>query len=161
MAVELKEGMAAPDFQLATSTGGELSLRELRGRPVVLYFYPKDDTPGCTREACAFRDGEAELRRLGAAVLGVSRDTLPSHQRFIDKYQLNFPLLSDPDGLAVGAYGAWKPGSEGVAKGGVNRATFLVDAEGTIRRIWRSVKVDGHDQEVLAALEEMIAGTPR
>jgi thioredoxin-dependent peroxiredoxin len=153
MALELKEGMTAPEFRLPASTGGELSLGELRGSPVVLYFYPKDDTPGCTREACSFRDLSSELEALGAKVLGVSKDNLQSHQRFVDKYQLNFPLLSDASGAAISAYGAWKSGAEAKS---INRSTFLIDAEGKIRRIWRAVKVDGHQDEVLAELRRLV-----
>jgi thioredoxin-dependent peroxiredoxin len=153
MALELKDGMTAPEFRLPASTGGELSLGELRGSPVVLYFYPKDDTPGCTREACSFRDLSSELEALGARVLGVSKDSLESHHRFVDKYQLNFPLLSDSSGAAIGAYGAWKSGAEGKS---INRSTFLIDAEGKIRRIWRTVKVDGHQDEVLEELRRLV-----
>ena len=158
MSLDLKEGMTAPEFRLPASTGGELSLGELRGSPVVLYFYPKDDTPGCTREACAFRDLSGELEALGAKVLGVSPDGLPSHQRFIDKYELNFPLLADSSGAAISAYGAWKSGSEGKS---INRSTFLIDAEGKIRHIWRSVKVDGHQDDVLAELKRLVGGSSR
>jgi len=144
--------MTAPEVRLASSDGIELSLGDLRGRPVVLYFYPKDSTPGCTREACAFRDARAELAELGAVVLGVSMDSLKSHQKFRETHQLNFPLLSDPEGRAITAFGAWKTGQEGKS---VNRSTFLIDGEGVIRRIWRSVRVEGHDAEVLEALRSL------
>jgi peroxiredoxin Q/BCP len=152
----LKEGMHAPDFTAAMTDGTELSLRSLRGKTVVLYFYPKDDTPGCTKEACSFRDARTELAQLGVAVLGVSRDSVKSHQRFTEKHALNFPLLADPEGHIVAAYQSWKepPAGGGPAKG-INRSTFLIDGEGVIRRIWRSVKVDGHLEEVLSAVRAL------
>jgi thioredoxin-dependent peroxiredoxin len=153
---ELTAGMPAPDFSAATSEGTELTLRSFRGKLVVLYFYPKDDTPGCTREACSFRDAQAELRERGVIVLGVSRDSQQSHQSFEQKHSLNFPLLSDPQGLIVAAYQAWKQPPAGVTPPqGINRSTFLIDPQGVIRRIWRGVKVEGHIDEVLAAVKEL------
>ncbi len=153
-AKELKEGMKAPAFT-AEATGGEtISLGDFKGKTVVLYFYPKDSTPGCTREACAFRDAQAQMKKLGAVVLGVSRDSLKSHESFAAKQELNFPLLSDPDRKIVEAYGVWKEKSMyGKTSMGVERSTFLIDGEGKIRKIWRKIKVDGHDEEVLAAIE--------
>jgi peroxiredoxin Q/BCP len=152
----LKEGMQAPDFTAATSDGTELSLRSFRGKIVVLYFYPKDDTPGCTKEACSFRDAAAELAQLGAAVLGVSRDTVKSHQRFKEKYSLNFPLVADPEGHIVAAYGAWKEApTAGAPAKGINRSTFIIDEQGVVWHIWRGVKVDGHLDDVLSAVREL------
>ena len=150
---ELNEGMKAPGFCAPSSEGGEVSLDALRGKVVVLYFYPKDDTPGCTKEACAFRDAWSEMQRLGAVVLGVSKDALASHDKFKRKYGLNFPLLSDPEGRIIQAYGAWKDKSIfGHTALGLERSTFVIDAEGTIRKAWRGVNVDGHADEVLAVV---------
>jgi peroxiredoxin Q/BCP len=149
----IAEGKKAPDFTLASSAGGNVTLKDLRGKPVVLYFYPKDDTPGCTREACAFRDAQAALKKRGAVVLGVSGDSLESHDQFKAKYKLNFPLLSDPDKAVAKKYGAW---GEKVLYGrksvGMIRSTFVIDAEGVVRKVFPRVKVDGHADQVLAAL---------
>jgi peroxiredoxin Q/BCP len=149
----IAEGRKAPDFKLASSEGGELSLKDLRGKTVVLYFYPKDDTPGCTREACAFRDSQAALKKKGVLVLGVSGDSLASHDKFKAKYKLNFPLLSDPDKAAAKKYGAW---GEKVLYGkktiGMIRSTFVIDGEGVVRKVFPRVKVDGHAEQVLAAV---------
>ena len=159
---ELKQGMQAPDFSAATSEGTELALRSFRGKRVVLYFYPKDDTPGCTRQACSFRDAQADLREQGVVVLGVSRDSQRSHQSFEQKLSLNFPLLSDPQGLIVADYQSWKqPPAAGTPPQGINRSTFLIDEQGVIRRIWRGVKVEGHIDEVLAAVKELCQATVR
>lgn len=150
---ELQEGMKAPDFKALSDEGKEISLSDLRGKKVVLYFYPKDSTPGCTREACAFRDAKSKISRQGAVVLGVSKDSLKSHENFRAKNNLNFPLLSDPDRKIIEAYGVWKEKKMyGKTSMGVQRSTFLIDEEGKIQRIWRNVKVDGHDEEVLGAL---------
>ena len=123
---------------------------------MVLYFYPKDDTPGCTREACAFRDQKAALKKRGAVVLGVSGDSVASHEKFRAKYKLNFPLLADPDKAVAKKYGAW---GEKVLYGrktvGMIRSTFVIDAEGVVRKVFPRVKVDGHDEQVLAALDEL------
>jgi peroxiredoxin Q/BCP len=152
----VSEGSPAPDFTLASSEGGEVSLSSFKGRPVVLYFYPKDGTPGCTREACDFRDASTAFKRHGAVVLGVSKDSLKSHLKFKDKVGLNFPLLADPDQEVLRAYGVLK---EKVMYGkkvmGVERSTFLIDAGGTVRRAWRGVKVEGHVGEVLEALRAL------
>jgi len=152
----IAEGRKAPEFTLPSSEGGEVSLKDLRGKTVVLYFYPKDDTPGCTREACAFRDSQAALKRKGAVVLGVSGDSLVSHEKFQAKYHLNFPLLSDPDKSVAKKFGAW---GEKVLYGkktvGMIRSTFVIDKEGVVRRVFPRVKVDGHDQQVLEAVSSL------
>jgi len=149
----VKEGKTAPEFTLASSEGGDVSLKGLRGRTVVLYFYPKDDTPGCTREACAFRDRQAKIKKAGAVVLGVSGDSLESHGEFKAKYKLNFPLLSDPDKAVAKKYGAW---GEKVLYGkktiGMIRSTFVIDGEGVVRKVFPRVKVDGHAEKVLEAV---------
>jgi peroxiredoxin Q/BCP len=121
--------------------------------PVVLYFYPKDDTPGCTRESCGFRDAQAPLKKAGAVVVGISPDSAASHQRFREKYGLNFALLADPERRAIGAYGVWKEKHRyGKSYMGVERSTFLIDEQGRLVREWRKVKVEGHVEEVLASL---------
>ena len=149
----VKEGKTAPEFTLASSEGGEVSLEGLRGKAVVLYFYPKDDTPGCTREACAFRDRQAKIKKAGAVVLGVSGDSLESHGKFKAKYKLNFPLLSDPDKAVAKKYGAF---GEKVLYGkkvvGMIRSTFVIDGEGVVRKVFPRVRVDGHAEKVLEAL---------
>jgi peroxiredoxin Q/BCP len=146
-------GDPAPPFDLESSTGGRISLASLKGKPVVLYFYPKDDTPGCTKEACAFRDMEAAYKATGAVVLGVSPDGLPSHRKFAEKYGLTFPLLSDPDHAVAEAYGVWgEKKNYGRTYMGITRATFVIDGDGDIHEVWPKVKVDGHADEVLASL---------
>ena len=151
---ELSEGDAAPDFQLPASTGKDVKLSSLRGKQVVLYFYPEDDTSGCTREACAFRDNLPKFDGLDAVILGVSKDSLESHARFISKYHLNFTLLSD-EGLKVhNLYDTWKQKNNyGRTYMGTERSTFVIGGDGKIKKIFRRVKVDGHDSEVLAALK--------
>lgn len=145
-------GDKAPDFSLPASTGETVSLAGLEGKKVVLYFYPKDDTPGCTKEACGFRDADQELRAAGVEVLGVSADSLSSHQKFSDKFGLSFPLLADVDKIVANAYGAW---GEKVVMGrkviGMRRMTFLIDEEGVVQKIWAKVKPEGHAAEVLEA----------
>lgn len=152
----LAEGKKAPDFNLESSTGGRVRLKDLRGKNVVVYFYPKDDTPGCTREACAFRDTQAALKKQGAVVLGVSGDSIASHDKFKTKYKLNFPLLSDPDKAVAKKFGAW---GEKVLYGkktiGMIRSTFVIDGEGVVRKVFPRVRVDGHAEQVLAALAEL------
>ena len=151
--MSLTMGAKAPDFSLRTGTGETVRLSDFRGRRVVLYFYPKDDTSGCTAEACAFRDGIGKLKARGAVVLGVSVDSVESHQRFKQKYALNFPLLSDADKQAVQAYGVWKQKSMyGRTYMGIERTTFLIDEQGRLAKIFPKVKVDQHYAEVLAAL---------
>ena len=150
------EGDPAPSFDLEASTGGRISLESLKGKPVVLYFYPKDDTPGCTAEACAFRDMADQYEFTGAVVLGVSPDDVPSHKKFAEKYGLKFPLLADPDHAVCEAYGVWgEKKNYGKTYMGVTRATFVIDSDGDINRVWPKVKVDGHADEVLAALRPL------
>lgn len=146
-------GERAPEFSLPADDGREVSLKEFRGKNVVLYFYPKDDTTGCTKEACSFRDNLGRVTSKGAVVLGVSRDDTASHVKFKDKYHLNFPLLSDEEGRVTEAYGVWKKKNlYGREYFGIERTTFLIDETGTIARIWSKVKVEGHTDEVLGAL---------
>lgn len=150
---ELHEGDLAPDFSLPRSGGGTVSLQSLRGSEVVLYFYPKDDTSGCTKEACAFRDQHPVIEEANAIVLGISPDDVRSHDRFSSKYNLPFPLLADTDHRVAEAYGVWVQKSMyGRQYMGIERSTFLIDADGTIKKIWREVKPDAHVQDVLAAL---------
>jgi len=151
--VQLKEGDTAPDFSVATDDGRTVSLKDFRGRKVVLYFYPKDDTPGCTVEACSFRDGISEIRAKGAEVLGVSVDGLDSHRKFKTKYSLNFPLLADTEKKLVNAYGVWKEKNMyGRTYMGTARMTFLIDESGKIQKIFPKVDVKAHSNEVLQAL---------
>lgn len=149
----LTEGTTAPDFTLDTDGGGEVTLSDYRGRNVVLYFYPKDDTPGCTAEACSFRDDYSELLAAGAVVLGVSPDTVNSHGKFKLKFELPFALLSDPDHRVAELYGAWglkkMYGREFM---GIIRSTFIIDEEGVILKVFPKVRPKNHSQEVLAAL---------
>lgn len=153
----LTVGTPAPPFTLPNGRGGEISLSDFSGRPVILYFYPKDATPGCTKEACAFRDASKALRELEAVVLGVSRGTLKSHLRFLEKYCLEFPLLADPELKAINAYGVFREKTMyGKKVMGVERSTLLIGPDGVIRKIWRGVKVDGHDAEVLEALKGLM-----
>jgi thioredoxin-dependent peroxiredoxin len=152
----VEEGQPAPAFTLEADDGRKVKLQELRGSPVVLYFYPRDDTPGCTREACAFRDRSDELRKLGARVLGVSTDDVSSHGKFRDKYQLNFPLLADTNHQVAEKYGAWREKNMyGKKSWGVQRSTFLIGPDGAVCKVWKKVSVDGHDEQVLAALKEL------
>lgn len=152
----VKEGQKAPDFALPSSAGGEVALKGLRGQVVVLYFYPKDDTPGCTREACAFRDAQAKIKKTGAVVLGVSPDSVASHEKFKAKYKLNFPLLADADKSVAKKYGAF---GEKVMYGrkvtGMIRSTFVIDGDGVVRKVFPRVRVDGHAEQVLEALAQL------
>jgi peroxiredoxin Q/BCP len=152
----VEEGETAPDFTLPADDGRQIRLADFRGKPVVLYFYPKDDTPGCTREACAFRDRTAELKSRGAVVLGVSPDDVASHGRFRDKYHLNFPLLADTGHQTAERYGAWREKNMyGKKSMGIQRSTFLIDGQGRVRKVWKAVSVDGHDEQVLKALDSL------
>ena len=147
------EGDPAPDFRLPADDGKTYSLKDLRGQKVVLYFYPKDDTPGCTKEACSFRDNLARVRSKGAIVLGVSKDDLESHAKFRKKYSLSFPLLSDPEGKVLEAYGVWKEKNlYGKMFMGIERTTYVIDEDGRVKKVFPRVKVDGHVDEVLAVL---------
>ncbi|MDF2749660.1 MAG: alkyl hydroperoxide reductase/Thiol specific antioxidant/Mal allergen [Gaiellaceae bacterium] len=147
------EGQPAPSFTLTSDTGEEISLESLRGRPVVLYFYPRDDTPGCTAQACGIRDAWGEFERAGAVVLGVSPDDEASHAKFKQKYELPFPLLADTDHSVSEQYGVWaEKNMYGKTYWGVERSTFVIDAEGTVAKVMRKVKPDTHTDDVLAAL---------
>jgi len=152
----LDAGDKAPDFKLPTDGGGEASLAALKGKPVVLYFYPKDDTSGCTKEAMGFRDALPAFSKAGVAVIGVSKDSVARHDKFKAKYDLNFPLVSDEDGALCEAYGAWVEKSMyGRKYMGIDRSTFLIGGDGRIARIWRKVKIAGHVDEVLAAAKAL------
>jgi len=149
----LKVGSRAPAFSLPNEKGEVVKLSELKGKKIVLFFYPKDDTSGCTKEACSFRDGLEAIRKKGAVVLGVSADSVASHQKFSQKYDFNFPLLSDESKAMIQAYGVWKEKSMyGRKYMGIERTTVLIDKAGTIGRVFPKVKVEGHYEEVLAAL---------
>lgn len=151
--LKLQVGDVAPEFTAVTSGGKALSLAELRGKHVVLYFYPKDDTPGCTKEACGFRDGHAALVAKGAVVLGISPDSVKSHDKFVGKFHLPFPLLADLEHRIAEAYGVWgEKQFMGRKYLGVHRVTFLIAPDGRIARIWTTVKPEVHADEVLAAL---------
>jgi len=149
----IEEGKPAPDFELATDTGERVKLSDYRGRPVVLYFYPKDDTPGCTMQAQGIRDAYAEFERAGAVVLGISPDDETSHVKFKEKYDLPFTLLADPEHEIAERYGTWGEKSYmGKTYWGVSRTTFLVAPEGTVAKVMHDVKPDTHADDVLAAL---------
>ena len=153
MSDRVEEGETAPDFTLPADDGRQVKLSDLRGKPVVLYFYPQDDTPGCTKEACAFRDRTRDLEAKGAVVLGVSPDDVASHGQFRDKYSLNFPLLADTDHEVADRYGAWREKNMcGKTSMGIQRSTFVIDRDGKVRKVWKKVNVDGHDEAVLQAL---------
>ena len=152
----IEPGAKAPDFTLPTDSGGSVTLSKLKGKKVVLYFYPKDDTSGCTAEACGFRDTHAKFSRGDITVIGLSRDSVESHDKFKKKHKLNFTLASDAEGKVTEAYGVWVEKSlYGRKYMGIERATFLLDAKGKIARIWHKVKVPGHVEEVLAAAKEL------
>ncbi len=154
MSVEV--GDKAPDFTLPADNGGKASLKALKGKPVVLYFYPKDDTSGCTAEACAFRDALPDFSKAKAAIIGISRDSVSSHDKFRKKHGLTFPLASDEDGKVCEAYGVWVEKSMyGRKYMGIERATFLIDGKGVVRNVWRKVKVPGHAKEVLEAVASL------
>ena len=156
MAADLQPGDMAPDVTLTTPDGGALTLASLRGRPLVLYFYPKDDTAGCTREAQDFSAAKAAFELAGVQVLGVSKDPPAKHRKFATKYDLTVSLASDEDGSVCEAFGTWIEKSlYGRKYMGIDRATFLIDADGRIAKLWRKVKVPGHVEQVLAAAEAL------
>ncbi len=147
------EGDMAPDFTLPSSNGDKMKLSSLRGKNVVLYFYPKDDTAGCTKEACSFRDNLPKFEKLNATILGISKDSFDSHQKFIQKYGLNFTLLSDEELKVHHLYDTWKEKNMyGKKYWGTERSTFVIDRDGKIKKIFRKVNVDGHEKQVLDAL---------
>lgn len=152
----IEVGKKAPAITLKDDSGKTVKLSDLKGSPVVLYFYPRDDTPGCTKEACAFRDRSDEIQALGAKILGVSPDSVESHQKFRDKYSLNFPLLADPQHTIAEKYGAWREKNMyGKKSMGIQRSTYLIDSEGKIAKVWKRVRVDGHDQAVIEAIQAL------
>jgi peroxiredoxin Q/BCP len=152
----LEIGQPAPDFALPDQRGQTITLSKLRGSPVVLYFYPRDNTPGCTKEACAFRDARTDYEKASAKVIGVSPDTVQSHQKFVEKFALPFTLVADPDHKVCELYGVWKEKNMyGKKSIGVVRSTFVIDAKGVIRKIYPRVKVDGHSDEVLEAIKAL------
>ena len=154
MSIEI--GDKAPDFTLPTDGGGKVTLTKLRGQKVVLYFYPKDDKTGCTAEACGFRDSFPKFGKIEAAVIGISKDSVASHDKFKKKYELPFTLASDVDGNVLEAYGVWVEKSMyGRKYMGIERATFLVDEKGVVRGVWHKVKVPGHVDAVLAAAKAL------
>jgi len=149
----LNVGDKAPDFSLPSDSGGQVSLKDLLGRTLVLYFYPRADTPGCTSEANQFRDAKKELERLGARVVGISGDSVEALAKFRDKYKLNFPLLGDTEHLTLEGYGVWQEKNMyGKKVKGIVRTTYIVSADGKVKKVFPRVKVDGHIQEVLKAL---------
>jgi peroxiredoxin Q/BCP len=149
----VEEGKPAPDFELASDTGERVKLTSFRGKPVVLYFYPKDDTPGCTTQACGIRDAYADFRDRGAVVLGVSPDDEASHVKFKEKYSLPFTLLADPGHSVAEQYGVWKERNlYGKKSMGIERSTFVIDADGQVAKVMRRVKPDTHAADVLATL---------
>ena len=146
-------GDKAPSFSMPTNGGGKVALKDLKGKPVVLYFYPKDDTSGCTAQACAFRDALPDFSKVDATIIGVSRDPVASHDKFKKKFDLTFPLASDEDGSVSEAYGTWVEKSMyGRKYMGIERSTFLIDGKGVVQKVWRKVKVPGHAEEVLQAV---------
>jgi len=156
MAKELVEGDMAPDFELPTDGGGQAHLKDLMGKPVVIYFYPKDDTSGCTAQAIAFNGLRAKFAAAGATVIGISPDSAVSHDKFKQKHALKIALAADPERAAIEAYGVWKEKSMyGRKYFGVERSTFVIGRDGRIARIWRKVKVPGHAEEVLAATKAL------
>jgi peroxiredoxin Q/BCP len=151
---EFREGVEAPDFTLPASGGQSISLHDLRGKKLILYFYPNDDTPGCTKEACQFRDLFPDFSASGATVLGISPNDSGSHDRFVAKYGLPFTLLADPGHKIAHRYGVWKQKSNyGRKYMGIERSTFLIDEDGIIQRVWRNVRANGHAQRVLEAIQ--------
>ncbi|MBL7194217.1 MAG: thioredoxin-dependent thiol peroxidase [Pirellulales bacterium] len=159
MADWIEEGRKAPDFTLQSHAGEKLKLSSLRGAWVILYFYPKDDTPGCTKEACGFRDALPDLTARNAVVLGVSPDSPESHSRFREKYDLPFTLLADPEHTVAEKYGAWREKTlYGKKSMGIVRSTFVIDAEGRVAKLFKHVRADGHAEKVVAAVDAITAG---
>ncbi len=153
----VEAGKQAPDFELKANTGETVKLSDFRGKYVVLYFYPKDMTPGCTTQACDFRDNYERFKELDAVILGISPDPIERHQKFIDKHDLPFLLLSDEDHQVAEAYGVWKLKKMfGKEYMGIERSTFLIDKDGTVIKEWRKVKVKGHVEEALEYLKEKV-----
>lgn len=159
---QVQEQLPAPDFTLPVEgddeaiSDGKLHLADLHGKDVVLYFYPKDDTPGCTKEACDFRDANHEMQKRGIVVLGISTDSVASHKKFAEKYGLPFPLLSDEDAHVAQEYGVYsEKNMYGKKYMGVNRSTFLIDKDGIVRKIWHKVKPEGHANEVLEVVDSL------
>jgi thioredoxin-dependent peroxiredoxin len=149
----LKIGDKAPDFKFTGPKREEVRLKDFKGKKVVLYFYPKDDTPGCTKEACSFENKLGVIKKKGAVILGVSADSTASHEKFAEKNGLSFPLISDEDKSIIKSYGVWKQKSMyGRKYLGIERTTFIIDEKGRLKNIYRKVKVNGHSEEVLAAL---------
>ena len=154
--MSVSEGDNAPAFAMTTDGGGTVSLKDLKGQAVVLYFYPKDDTPGCTKEACAFRDLMPDFSGTDAAIIGVSKDSVKRHDNFKAKYELPFTLASDEDGSVCEAYGTWvQKKLYGREYMGIERATFLIDGKGVVRKVWRKVKVAGHAEDVLESAKSL------
>jgi len=160
--MSVEAGDEAPDFTMPASGGREVTLKAMRGKPFVLYFYPKADTPGCTKEACAFQEALPQLGKLGLDVIGVSRDKMPALEKFAAKYGLKFPLASDEAGTVSEAYGTWVEKSMyGRKYMGMERSTFLIDREGRIARVWRKVSVTGHAKAVMEAAASPLAPAQR
>jgi peroxiredoxin Q/BCP len=154
--MSITEGVAAPDFTMPATGERTVSLKGLKGKPFVLYFYPRADTPGCTKEACAFQDGLPDFSKLGVTVIGVSKDSMKALEKFAGKYNLAFPLASDPEGKVIEAYGAWAEKSlYGKKYMGIVRSTVLVDAKGKVAKHWPNVKVAGHAEDVLKAVQAL------
>lgn len=152
----LTEGDKAPAFDLPSDSGKNVKLSEFKGKKVVLYFYPKDDTPGCTKEAVGFTEALAKFKRAGAVVIGASKDTVEKHGKFRDKYELKIPLVSDEDGSLCKDYGVWaKKMNYGKSYMGIERSTFLIDEKGKVAKVWRKVRVPGHVEEVLEAVKAL------
>jgi len=154
--MSLTIGDVAPEFSMAASGGRTVTLTELIGKPFVIYFYPKADTPGCTKEACAFEEALPQLGKIGVPVIGVSKDSVKALDKFAEKFKLTFPLASDPDGTVIEAYGAWAEKSMyGKKYMGIERSTVLVDGRGRVAKLWPKVKVEGHAAEVLKAVQAL------
>ena len=152
--MSIQTGSIAPDFSLASSSGKTVSLSDFRGETVIVYFYPKDDTPGCTKEACSFRDTFDVLSDAGVTILGISPDSVESHNKFIEKFNLNFQLLSDPDKSTAQNYGAWgEKNMYGKIVVGMKRMSFLINPEGTVQHVWSKVKTESHGQDVLTLIQ--------